>query len=604
MKRRQTLALGAATGAALALPALAQQASPPPASSSQRVLRYAFVAAETNFDPAQLNDVYSITVTSHIFEALYNYDHLARPPKVVPLVAAAMPEITPDFKVWTIRIQSGIFFADDPAFGGKKRELTAEDFVYTFKRFADPANKSPNWSTLEEQQILGLAEVREQSLATRKPFDYDRPIEGLRALDRYTLQFKLAASRPRLMEVLAATELYGAVAREVVQKYGDTIGAHPVGTGPYRLAEWRRSSRIVLERNPAYRERLWQAEPAADDAAGQAIAARLRGRRIPLIDRVEIAIIEEPQPRWLSFLNGQFDLLERVPASFISLAMPGGKIAPNLAKQGIKGEIVLGTDAVMTYFNMEDPVVGGYAPHQVALRRAIGLAIDLEREIKVLRRGMAIPAQSPIVPFTSGYDPRFKSENSEYNPARAKALLDLYGYTDRNGDGWREMPDGKPLVLLSATQATQDSREQGDLLQKNLAAVGLKIEFQPAQWPENLKAARAGKLMMWGVAASASGGDGQGALTYLYGPQSGEYNLARFKLPAFDAVYDQLTQVPDGPERDALFVQAKRLAVAYMPYKMHCHRLIADVMVKRLQGYRRPAYWFNWWHMVDMEMSA
>ncbi len=602
MKRRQTLALGAATGVALALPALAQPAPRP--QGGQRVLRYAFVAAETNFDPAQLNDVYSITVTSHIFEALYNYDHLARPPKVVPLVATAMPEITPDFKVWTIKIQPGIHFADDPAFEGRKRELTAEDFVYTFKRFADPANKSPNWSTLEEQQILGLAEVREQALTTRKPFDYARPIEGLRALDRYTLQFRLAASRPRLMEVLAATELYGAVAREVVQKYGDTIGAHPVGTGPFRLAEWRRSSRIVLERNPGYRERLWQAEPAADDAAGQAMAARLKGRRIPLIDRVEVAIIEEPQPRWLSFLNGQFDLLERVPASFISLAMPGGKIAPNLAKQGIKGEIVLGTDAVMTYFNMEDPVVGGYAPHQVALRRAIGLAIDLEREIKVLRRGMAIPAQSPIVPFTSGYDAQFKSENSEYNPARAKALLDLYGYTDRNGDGWREMPDGKPLVLLSATQATQDSREQGDLLQKNLAAVGLKIEFQPAQWPENLKAARAGKLMMWGLAVSASGGDGQAALSYLYGPQSGEYNLARFKLRAFDALYDRLTQVPDGPEREALFVQAKRLSVAYMPYKLHCHRLIADVMVKRLQGYRRPAYWFNWWHMVDMETTA
>lgn len=601
VKRRSALALGAVTGAALALPGAAALTQP---SASKKVLRYAFQVAESSFDPAQIFDVYSITVTSHIFEALYNYDHLARPPKVVPLVAAALPDISPDFRVWTIRITPGINFADDPAFNGKQRELTAADFVYTFKRFADPANKSPNWTTVEEQQILGLAEVRQQALDTRKPFDYDRAIEGLRALDKYTLQFKLAAPRPRLMELLAATDTYGAVAREVVQKYGSAIGEHPVGTGPFKLAEWRRSSRIVLERNPSYRKRLWHAEPAADDAAGQAMKAQFEGRPLPLVDRVEIAIIEEAQPRWLSFLNGQFDMLERVPAAFISLAMPGGKIAPNLARQGIKGEVVLGTDITMTLFNMEDPVVGGLAPHQVALRRAIGLSIDLEREINVARRGQAIPAQGPAVPFTSGYDPKFKSENSEYSPARANALLDMYGYADKDGDGWREMPDGSPLLLRKATQPDQTSRELDELWRKNLNAVGLKVDFQPAKWPENLKAARGGSLQMWGVGGSASGGDGQGLLAYYYSPQIGEYNLSRFKLPAFDALYDQLTLMPDGPERSAVFDQAKRLAVAYMPYKLHCHRLLTDLMANRLQGYRRPAYWYNWWHMVDMVDGA
>ena len=604
MKRRETLALGAAAGAALALPAMAQQPQVPqkPAQAAgQRVLRYAFQVAETNFDPAQRDDVYSITVISHICEALYNYDHLARPPKVVPLVAAGMPEISPDFKVWTVKIQPGIYFADDAAFKGKRRELIADDFVFTFKRFADPANKSPTWFTLDDAKLLGLAELRQQALDSKQPFDYDRPIEGLKALDRYTVQFRLGVSRPRFMEILAATDTYGAVAREVVQAWGEKIGEHPVGTGPFRLASWRRSSQIVLERNPGYRERLWHAEPRADDAEGQAILARLKGRRLPLVDRVEIAIIEEAQPRWLSFLNGQFDLLERLPGPFVGVGMPGGKVAPNLARRGITGQLVLTTDVVMTYFNMEDPVVGGYEPHQVALRRAISLAVDLDREIKIVRRGMGILAQSPLIPYTSGYDPKFKSENSEYSPARAKALLDLYGYVDKNGDGWREMPDGQPLVLQPATQSDQVSRELSDLWQKNLAAVGLRSDFRPAQWPENLKAARSGKLQMWGVASSASGGDGQGILQRYYGPESGEGNIARFKLPAFDAIYDKISLVPDGPEREALFNEAKRLAVAYMPYKLHCHRFIADMMYSNVVGYRRPAYWYNWWHMVDVE---
>ena len=624
MKRRDTLALGVSLGATLAVPqwaaatdaaAAAQAADPKAAANGQRVLpnngaqaprvlRYAFPVAETGFDPAQLSDVYSITVTSHIFEALYNYDHLARPPKVVPLVADGMPEISADFKVWTVKIQPGIFFADDPAFKGQRRELVAEDFVYSFKRFADPVNKSPTWANMEDAEITGLNALRKQALDSKTPFNYEKPVEGLRALDKYTVQFKLDAPRPRLMEMLADTTVYGAVAREVVQAYGDRIAEHPVGTGPLRLTAWRRSSRIVLERNPGYRARLWDAQPAADDAEGQALLKQLKGRRIPLVDRVEISIIDESQPRWLSFLNGQANFMERVPGEFINVAMPGGKVLPNLTKKGISGQRVLVADVVMTYFNMEDPVIGGLTPERVALRRAISLAVDLDREIRLVRRGMAIPAQSPVMPWTSGYDPAFKSENSEFNPARAMALLDMYGYADRDGDGFREQPDGSPLELTYATQPDQSSRQLNELWQKNMTAVGIKMVFKPAKWPENLKAARGGKLQIWGVASAASGGDGQGILQRYYGPQSGQGNLARFKLPAMDAIFDKLSLVPDGPEREALFAQAKKLAVAYVPYKLHCHRLVADMMYSDVQGYRRPAFWFSWWHMVDVLPAA
>ncbi|MBA4175002.1 MAG: bicyclomycin resistance protein [Leptothrix sp. (in: Bacteria)] len=591
-----------ALGAALALPSAgAAAAAAKAAASGQRVLRYAFQIAETGFDPAQISDIYSRTVTAHIFEAFYTYDHLARPPKVVPAVAVALPEISADFRVWTVKILPGVYFADDPAFKGARRELVAEDFIYAYKRFADPATKSPVWATMEDNRFIGLNALRKRALHSKQPFDYDQPIEGMRALDRYTVQFKLEEPRPRFIETLAAMDLTGAVAREVVQFYGDRISEHPVGTGAFKLGAWRRSSLIVLERNPGYREKLWHAEPAPDDAEGRAIAARLEGRRLPLIDRVEISVIEEVQPRWLSFLNGQANFLERLPAQFVNVAMPGGKTAPNLVKQGLRGQRVLTTDVVMTYFNMEDPVIGGYTPEKVALRRAMSLAVDLEREIMVARRGMGIPAQSPVIPFTSGYDPKFKSENSEYNPARAKALLDIYGYVDKDGDGWREMPDGSPLVLHAATQPDQNSRELNALWQKNMNAVGIRIEFRPAKWPENLKAARAGKLQIWGVATSAAGGDGQSILERYYGPSAGQSNLARFKLPAFDAVFDKLSLLPDGPEREALFLQAKRLAVAYVPYKLHCHRYVVDMMTAQVQGYRRPAYWQEWWHMVDVE---
>jgi len=602
MKRRDAIALTAATLAAPVAAAQAVQAAQAqPGGGAPRVLRYAFQVAETGFDPARINDSYSRTLTAHIFESLYTYDHLARPPKIVPLTAAGMPEFSADFRTWTFRIQPGIFFADDRAFQGKKRELVAEDFVFALKRFADPEVKSPLAASVANWKLVGLDAVRQAALDSKKPFDYDRQIEGLRALDRYTLQAKLIDPLPRFIENMSVSDLFGAVAREVVAAYGDKIAEHPVGTGPFKLKSWRRSSQIILERNPGYRERLWDAQPAPDDAEGQAIAAKLRGRKLPLLDRVEVAIIEENQPRWLSFVNGEYDFIERVPPDFITVAMPGRQVAPNLKKKGVRGAVTLVSDIVLTYFNMEDPVVGGLEPGKVALRRAISLGVDLDREIRLVRRSMAIPAQSPVMPHLSGFDPAFKSEASDYNPARAKALLDLHGYVDKNGDGWREQPDGSALVLNLATQPDQQSRQSNELWKKNMDAIGLRVVFKTAKWPENLKAARAGALQMWGVASAASGGDGQGMLTRYFGPQAGNQNLSRFKLPAFDAIHEKMSVLPDGPERLALFDQAKRLAIAYMPYKLHCHRFVADMMWPGVEGYRRPVYWNEWWHMVDLD---
>ena len=605
-----TASLALAFSPAQAQPKAATGASAPaaerepikPAAPGQKVLRYAFNAGETGFDPARIVDLYSRIVTTHIFEALYTYDHLARPARIKPLIADGMPEHSADFRTWTVKLKKGIYFADDPAFGGKKREVVAQDFVYAIKRFADPANKSPVVAGVLDQKYIGLAALRDKAIKEKKPFDYDTEIEGLRALDRYTIQYKLEEPRPRFIDNLAASDLFGAVAREVVEKYGDAIPAHPVGTGPFKLAQWRRSSLIVLERNPNFREVLYDAEPAADDTEGQALLAKFKGRKLPMIDRVEVSIIEESQPRWLSFLNEQIDFVN-VPAEFVNQAAPNGKLAPNLSRRGIQLYRTLNADSAFTYFNMEDPVLGGYTPERIALRRAIALAMDVQREIRIIRRGQAVPAQSIVVPHTTGYDAKFKSENGDFDPARAKALLDLHGYVDKNGDGWRDQPDGKPFTLEVATQPDQTSRQFDELWKKNMERIGIRVKFFPGKWPEQLKAARAGKLMLWTLGSSAAGSDGQGSLARLYGPQSGSQNLARFKNAEFDKIYERMQVIADGPERDELFDQAKRIAVAYMPYKITVHRFNNDLLQPWVIGYRRPVFWNEWWQHVDIDQS-
>lgn len=589
------------TAALLGIAGATAQASAVSAPDGTKTLRYAFEVAETGFDPARLTDLYSRIVTGHIFDALYRYDYLARPYRILPDTADGMPEVSADFRTWTIRVQRGIHFADDPAFKGKKRELTAQDYVYSLKRFYDPATKAPTYATLAELRIVGMGALRDEALKSKRPFDYDTEVEGLRALDRYTLQFRFERPVPRFIQVIAGGDLYGAVAREVVEAYGDDIPAHPVGTGPFRLAEWRRSSKITLERNPGYREVRYDAQPAPDDAEGQAILEKFRGKRLPMIDRVEISIIIETQPRWLAFLNRQIDILPRLPYEFMNVAAPKGRLAPNLARQGVQMYRTLNADITLTYFNMEDPVVGGYEPAKVALRRAIGHAIDIDQEIRLFWRGQAVPAQSSLMPHTTGYDPAFVTEVSEYDLAKAKALLDLHGYVDRDGDGWREQPDGSPLVLQWHTTPDQQARQRDELRRKDMSALGLRVEFKAALWPENLRNARAGKLMIWNLGYSAAAPDGQPALDRGAAVHAGGANLSRFRDPRFDALYEKMRAMPDGPEREALFLEGKRLLAVYAPYRYHVHRILTDLAWPWVNGYRRQFYTNVFWQYIDID---
>jgi ABC-type transport system substrate-binding protein len=612
MKRRSLVAAAALGTASQAWPVAAQPraasagpaasgaSAPAAAAPDQKTLRIAFPSPETGFDPAQTNDIYSRAVTAHVFEAPYRYDHLARPHRIRPNTALALPEVSADYRVWTFEIASGILFQDHAAFGGKPRELTADDYVYSWKRFVDPAYKSPASTEIQELGILGLNELRKAAQDQKQPFDYDAPLDGLRAIGRYRLQIRLKEPRPRLIELLANNSQMGALAREVVERHRDDIMAQPVGTGPFRLVFWRRSSRIVLERHANYRPRVYDEQATPGDTWAEGVAARLKGRRLPMVDRVEISVIQESQPNWLAFLSGDLDLTA-VPGEFIQQAAPGGKLAPHLAKRGIRLARTLNADSVFFYIDMRDPVFGGMGAERVALRRAISLGLNVPRMIDRLYRGQGIVAQSPANPNTSGYDPAFKSEMGDYDVARARALLDLFGYVDRDGDGIRETPDGKPLRLEYATQPDQFSRGFDEMLSKDMKAIGIHLQLKTAQWAEQLKAARAGKLQMWMLGGSATAPDGAGALARYASQQAGLQNFARFEHPECDRLYAQLQALPDGPQRDAVFFEFKKLAVAFMPYKMLLHRIATDLSYPWLVGHRRPLFWRDWYQYVDIE---
>ncbi len=580
------------------------------AAATQKTLRYAFLAPESTFDPPSTNsDFYSSTLISQILEAPLSYDYLARPVRLVANTAEQLPEISADGLTITLRIRPGIYFAGDVAFKGSprldaqgRRELAAEDYVYAIKRFFDPQYASSDLYIFEGAKMPGLAELRDRALKTRKPFDYDTPVAGLRALDRYTLRIQMGEADPRWVYNLATPALTGAVAREVVEHYGQDIGAHPVGTGPFRLAVWRRASRIELVKSASYRHRVYEGTPA-DDPQAQAIAQRLQGRTLPCVDRIVVDVVEEAQPRWLTFLQGELDWM-LVPPAFVPLAAPGGRLAPFLQKKGVRLENAQTASMSMHYFSMEDPVVGGYTPDRVALRRAIALAYNGPADIRLLRNGMAVPAQSTLAPHTVGYDAEYRSDMSAYDPTRAQALLDVYGYVDRDGDGFRELPDGKPLVLRIASMATQADRAANELWKRSLNAVGLRVEFEVSTWPELLKKTRTGALQIWGYSWAAQSPDAGFFLSIAYGPNGGDANDARFSLPAFDRLFEQQRRLPDGQQRLDLMRQAKDLLVAYMPYKVHRHDRAAWLQQPWLRHFWAHPFMRDTWQYLDTERNA
>ncbi len=203
----------------------------------------------------------------------------------------------------------------------------------------------------------------------------------------------------------------------------------------------------------------------------------LAGKTLPLIDRIEISPIEEEQPRFLAFMNREHDYIEETPTVFVPQLVPNGKLSAAMQKRNVRVFREEAPETLFMSFNLDDPVVGGYQPQNIAFRRALILAHDREQEITVVRQGQAVAAQSPVPPGLIGFDPAFHPVEQEYNLPRAKALLDMVGYVDKDGDGWRDLPDGTPFTLTYKYRSSeQSSRQVAELWVKCMAAVGIRME--------------------------------------------------------------------------------------------------------------------------------
>ena len=511
----------------------------------------------------------------------------------------ALPEVTDGGRTYTFRIKPGIYFTPDPAFKGLRRELVAADYVFSLKRFVDPKVRS-QWAFLMEGKVIGLDALGEEAKRSGR-FDYDRPIEGLQASSRYEFRLKLVEPDYNMLYILAMPAT-AAMAREVVEHYGESIPEHPVGTGPFKLGTWRRSAFIAFDANPDFRAETFQSAGGEDERDAR-IARHLAGKRLPLVGRIEVSVVEEHQPRWLAFLNSEHDFIRPVPVEFIDVAVPGGKLAPNLARRGM--EVRPDEVAWITYttFNMQDPVVGGYTPEKVALRRAIGLAYPIDDEIAIIYKNQAIRTHSPIAPGMAGYVAE-TSPTLEYNPARAKALLDMFGYVDRDGDGYREMPDGSQLTIDQASTPEQRARQRNQLWRRAMDDIGIRMTFEKVEkLPDLRRQAQLGKVQSFTYGWIADYPDGENFLQLFLTKSIGGANYTMFSNAEFDALYEKVKVMPDSPERTELYTRMVHILWVYGPWRVNSLLRNTILIQPWVIGFKKHPFAHDPWRYLDVDVE-
>jgi ABC-type transport system substrate-binding protein len=398
----------------------------------------------------------------------------------------------------------------------------------------------------------------------------------------------------------------GAVAREAIEAYGDDTSSHPVGTGPFALRSYTRSSKIVLEANPTFRAKTWDSAPGAD-AVDHEIVARMKGRKLPQLERVEISIVEETQSRWLAFQRGETDLeyqLAEVAPVFLTAE---GKLKPELTARGIRLDRSVDPEIIYTYFNMQETIggqpnpVGGLSKEKIALRRAIAMAYNVDDQIRIIRKAQSVRAHYPIPPGVAGHDPNYRSF-IPYSPQLANALLDKFGYR-KGRDGYRTLPDGKPLVVRYASTPTERDRQFDELMKRSLDSIRVRLEIHKERFAEIIKLDNQCRLMMRTAAWIADYPDGDNFMQLLYGANVGQNNNACYRSAEFDSRYEQARRLPDGPERNRLYREMTRLMEVHTVWILGDSRYRNVLLQPHVVGFKKHPVFNAEWLYIDIDTS-
>jgi oligopeptide transport system substrate-binding protein len=524
--------------------------------SAQKVFRYAMNGSPTSLDPVQSGNVYANVIVANVFDTLYTYKYLARPPELKPSLAAAMPVVSADGLVYTIELKTGVRFADDAAFpDGKGREVTAHDVVYSIKRHFDPETR-PQGAWLWQGRIKGIDEWKAAGS------DYAAEIPGLRAVDDYTLRIELSRPYPQLLYTLAMG-FSAVVPVEAVQTYGREFGIRPVGSGAFRLQSFN-TAKAVLTPNGNYRQEPFDLAAEGYDPETQAYTrvAELAGRAPPYLERLEIDFIQEGSALWSSFTKGDEVQMAGLPDEQVRFVLDSTRPVILKPEFAAKYQLATGPEAGFVYsnFNFAFPEMGYNSdPERNARNRALRCAVirafDWPARNDSFYMGLGQVFPGVIPPVVPEFDPDMSRISVTRDVAYARALL-----ADNN---WT--PENLP-TLVYGTVAGVKSRlffEQFRSFLKDLGYPPEKVVLKRyATFGDIVRAWSRSELPFVSKGWGLDYPDAENTLQLFYGPNgSPGSNDANYANPEYDALFEQAAVMAPSAERTAIYRQMNQILV-------------------------------------------
>lgn len=646
MKRRLFLSLGIPLilgvlfacqpeGTALNLPY-------PVSESGKNILYTAFTERPKHLDPARAYSEDELTFLGQIYDPPLQYHYLKRPYTLIPSTLVSLPKIhyrdaqgrdlpsnaPPEQiaeSIYELRLRQGIYYQNHPAFALRPdgsavyerlsaldlvdkfspldfaeqgtRELLADDYIYQIKRLAHPSVHSPILGMMSEK-IVGMETLSKTLQSAHRSgadswLDLDRfPLSGVEKVDRYTWRIRIRGKYPQFSYWLAMP-FFAPLPREVDRFYAQpgmaahnlTLDHWPVGTGAFFLSHNDPNRRMVLSRNPNFREERYPCEGEAEDAAIGLL--RDCGQRLPFIDQAVFSREKESIPYWNKFLQGYYDASGISSDSFdqaVRVSVDGDVgLSDEMQKRGIRLQTSVKPATFYMGFNFLDPVVGGLSDSGRKLRQAISIAVDQEEYIAIFMNGRGIAAQSPLPPGIFGY----REGGGHVNPyvydrpdqgsfhrkslEEAKRLLAGAGYPQG-----RHARTGEPLVLyLDTTTSGMGEKSRLDWLTRQFSKINIQLVVRATDFNRFQDKLQKGAVQLYYLGWNADYPDPENFLFLLNGNESriksGGENSSNYQNPAFDRLFAQMKYLDNTPARQSLIDQMVRLLQNDAPWVFGLH---------------------------------
>lgn len=475
------------------------------------------MAGISSLDPAAANNFENIWAVNQLFNGLVQTDDELN---VIPCIAKRF-SISSDGLVYTFDLRTDVYFHDSPVFeGGKGRQVTAKDFVYSFDRLYDSRVSSA-------MSLLGNIDRSEKT-------NY----KGFVAPNDSTFIIHLKEPFSAFLNILTM-KYFSVVPYEAVDFYKQDFRRNPVGTGPFMFKMWEEGTKLIMVKNPGYFEK--------DQSGGQ----------LPHLDAVSISFVKDRETAFMELLSGKFDMLSGADAFNINevLDKTGNLRAEYGKKFYLQKQTFLKTDYIGILIDEKIDIVKKSPLRLKAVRKAINYAFDRDKLIKFLRNNIGEPAKAGFIPKgLKAYNPD-KVKGYTYNPDKVRQLLMEAGY-----------PDGKGLPEITL-HTTDSYKEQVEFIQSQLAENNIKLKISIDKPSVLRQAVAACEYNLFKKSWVADYADEENYMSMFYSKNFAPagFNFFHYKNPDFDVLFEKALKETDEQKKIDLYQQMDQMVMDDAP---------------------------------------